>query len=103
MVNDDDYQQSLRILLITIELHLPNAHSLKEKRGSIKSCIERLKHSLNASVAEIAFTEKWQRSVIAIAIVGSDKHHMEKSLGRAENIVQQLSELSIVRIERQWL
>jgi uncharacterized protein YlxP (DUF503 family) len=96
-------QDSVKILLLTIELHLPNAHSLKEKRASIKSCIERLKKSINASVAEIGFTDKWQRSVIALCIVGTDKHYLEKSMSRVENIVMQLPELVIARIERQWL
>jgi len=102
-INGDDKQDSPQVLLITIELHIPNAHSLKEKRASIKSCIERLKKALNASVAEIGFTDKWQRSIIAISIVGTDKHYLEKSVNRTENIIMQLAELSIVRIERQWL
>lgn len=103
MLNDGDYQSVVQILLITIEIHLPNAHSLKEKRGSIKSCIEKLKKSLNASVAEVGYTDKWQRSVIALSLVGTDKFYLDKSVGRAESIVTQFSEISVVRIERHWL
>lgn len=65
---------------LTIHLHLPACSSLKEKRGQIKPLISRLHREFNVSVAEIGLQDKWTESVIACAMVNSDKVILQQSL-----------------------
>ena len=58
--------------LLTIDLHIPEANSLKSKRMVIKSLIERIKNKFNVSVAEVDAQNLWQRSVIGIAYVSNE-------------------------------
>ena len=39
--------------LLTLDLHIPEANSLKSKRMVIKSLIQKIKNKFNVSVAEV--------------------------------------------------
>ena len=61
--------------LLTLDLHIPAANSLKSKRMVIKSLIEKIKNKFNVSVAEVDAQNLWQRSVIGIAYVSNETTH----------------------------
>lgn len=63
--------------LLQLELHLPAAQSLKQKRSVIKSLKDRLRSRYNISVAEVGHMDKWQRATLAIAMVSNDRNHLE--------------------------
>ena len=63
--------------ILNIELFIPLSNSLKIKRRAIKSIKERLRSRFNVSVAEIAHTDKWQRSSLCVASVSNEKKHIE--------------------------
>ena len=67
--------------VLTLELQISEAHSLKEKRHVVKGLKDRLRTKFNISVAEIDGQDVWQRSVIAAVTVSSDH-------GRAEQVLQ---------------
>ena len=66
--------------VLTVHLHLPGCSSLKEKRGHIKPLIARLHREFNVSVAEVDLQDKWQEAVIACAMVGNERGHLEPAL-----------------------
>jgi len=58
--------------LLTLELHVPEANSLKSKRAVVKSLIDRIKNKFNVSVAEVDAQNLWQRCIIGIAFVSNE-------------------------------
>ncbi len=70
-----------------IELHIPSAQSLKQKRAVIKSLKDRVTAKFNVSIAEVDFTDKWQRSILALAIVSRDKTHLESQFTQVMSFV----------------
>ena len=48
--------------VLQVEMHLPNTHSLKDKRSVVKSLKDQLRGRFNVAVAELAADEKWQRA-----------------------------------------
>jgi uncharacterized protein YlxP (DUF503 family) len=68
------------VAILTIHLHIPGCASLKEKRGRIKPLIARLHRQFNVSVAEIDLQDKWQEALIACAMVGNERGHLESAL-----------------------
>ncbi|MCL6566178.1 MAG: DUF503 domain-containing protein [Acidobacteriia bacterium] len=66
--------------LVTLEIHLPNAHSLKDKRQVLRSLKDRLRGQFNVAVAELDHQELWQRAVVGIVSISSDADHLEQSL-----------------------
>ncbi len=79
-----------------LEVHIPGALSLKEKRFVIKSIKEKLKNKFNVSVAELAGEDKWQKSLIGIAMVSKDRLFIEKNFSRILNMIDADSRVEVV-------
>jgi uncharacterized protein len=70
--------------VLTLEMRLDHAHSLKEKRHVVQSLKERLRHKFNVAVAEVDFQDLWQRAAIAAVTVSSDHVHAAMVLQSCE-------------------
>jgi uncharacterized protein YlxP (DUF503 family) len=66
--------------LLTLELHIAEAQSLKDKRQILRSLKERLRAKFNVAVAELDFEDTWQRSVVGVVTVGNEERFVEESL-----------------------
>lgn len=87
----------MHVAVCTIELFLPQSGSLKEKRHSIKSIVQRIRARLNASVAEMGFQDSWQRAEIGVAMVSGDKQLLEKEIGLVRRIVDDCGGAEVIR------
>ena len=66
--------------LLTLEIHIPDARSLKDKRQVLRSLKERLRARFNVAVAELDHQETWQRAQVGIVSLSNDPTHLEQSL-----------------------
>ena len=66
--------------VITFELRLDDAHSLKDKRHYVKSLKDRLRAKFNVAVAEIDHQDLWQRGLVACVTVSPDQAFAEQVL-----------------------
>ena len=66
--------------ILTLTLHLPDCHSLKEKRRLIKPILARLHKEFNISVVEYDHQDLWQSGVLLIACAASPGFHVEQTL-----------------------
>jgi uncharacterized protein YlxP (DUF503 family) len=66
--------------LLTLELHIAEAQSLKDKRQVIRSLKDRLRNHFNVAVAELDFEDMWQRSVVGVVTLSNEEHHVEEAL-----------------------
>jgi uncharacterized protein YlxP (DUF503 family) len=98
-VSDPD----LFISLLTIELMIPWAQSLKDKRSAVRGLKDRLRSRFNASVAEVAYQDKWQRAVIAVCILGSDRRQPESEMAKVRQLCEEAQDLQIANMHQQWL
>ncbi|MDE0884363.1 MAG: DUF503 domain-containing protein [Myxococcota bacterium] len=73
-----------------IELHVHGSQSLKQKRGVVKSIVQRLRNRFNISVSEVGGQETWQRAVLGLAVVGVDDQGVRSRLGAAVEFVESL-------------
>ncbi len=73
--------------LLTLDLHIPESHSLKSKRMVIKSLTDRIKNKFNVSVAEVDANNLWQRSVIGIAYVANETLIINKVFEKIRTLV----------------
>jgi len=94
---------ALFISLLTIELMIPWARSLKDKRSAVRGLKDRLRSSFNASVAEVAFQDKWQRATIAVCIVDSDRRQLESAMNRVRQLTEEAQDLEVTGIHQEWL
>ena len=93
----------MHVLLIKLNLQIPNAHSLKDKRRQIKSLKDRLINRFNASVAEVDDLDSWQQSVIALCLLSNDRSYLDKQFSLIEAVVLDFTELELLSTDREWL
>lgn len=93
----------MQIALLTIELFIPLAHTLKEKRSAVRSLKDQIGSRFNASVAEIGYQDKWQRSLIGVCMLNGDKHKLEVDAARIRQLCEEASRIDVVEINQEWL
>jgi uncharacterized protein YlxP (DUF503 family) len=95
--------QTVFITLLTIELLIPHAPSLKDKRSEVRGLKERIRSRFNASVAEVGYLDKWQRAVLAVCLVGSDKRQLESNNARIRTLCEEAAGVEVRSIDQEWL
>jgi uncharacterized protein YlxP (DUF503 family) len=70
--------------ILSVELHFPEAGSLKGKRKYVKSAKAQLQNRFGASVAEVDHHDLWQRTRLTMSCVARDYREAERLLDEAE-------------------
>ncbi len=73
---------------IVLDLYIPHAGSLKEKRMVVRSLKEKLKSKFNVSVSEVGNQDLWQSANIAVVFVSPEKKQTEKIMQSIINFVE---------------
>ena len=89
--------------VLTLELRIDDAHSLKDKRQVIKSLKDRLRNKFNVAVAEIDHQEVWQRALIAAVTVSSGHLHAQSVLQNVEDEAATLVGGMLVSSNVEWI
>lgn len=74
------HDRSIRIAVLVLDLHLPFAHSLKEKRRVVRSLLDRVRTKHHLSAAEVGGQDLHQRASVAFCAVGSMPVALEQLL-----------------------
>jgi uncharacterized protein YlxP (DUF503 family) len=72
------------VAILAVELHFPEAGSLKGKRKHVKSAKAQLQNRFGASVAEVDHHDLWQRCALTVACVARTAHEAEDLAAGAE-------------------
>ncbi len=80
-----------------LKLHLPDNHSLKEKRRVVKSLMSKLRNQFNISIAEVEDNNLWQIATIGISCVSNSNIHVDDTLNSVMDFIRQYyPELEII-------
>ncbi len=79
----------MTVAVLSIELHLPLAGSLKDKRQVLRRLKDRL-HGQNVAVAEVEYQDLWQRAGLGIVTVGASDRAAEQTLAAALDLIERL-------------
>ena len=72
------------VAILTVELHFPEAASLKGKRHFVRSAKDNLRNRVGASVAEVDHHDLWQRTTLSVACAARSAHDAEQLADTAE-------------------
>jgi uncharacterized protein YlxP (DUF503 family) len=59
--------------LLTLEIHLPYSHSLKEKRAVLRKIRDRLRSRFNVAVAELDHRDVWQVATLGVVSISDSQ------------------------------
>ncbi len=86
--------------ILSVELHFPEAGSLKGKRRYVKAAKVQLQQRFGAAVAEVDHHDLWQRARLTVACVARGQRELAELLDRAERYLAG-QEFELVRVERE--
>ena len=72
------------VAILTVELHFPEASSLKGKRQFVRSAKDNLRNRFGAAVAEVDHHDLWQRATLTVACVARDAADADELAAGAE-------------------
>ncbi len=79
------------IAKITIELEIPHAQSLKDRRQVVRSMKDKLRHSFNLSIAELDDGIVWNRATLGIATISGSSGYLAGQLQQIDRAVYRLA------------
>lgn len=74
--------------LLTVELYVPDAMSLKDKRSVVSSLLKRLSNKFNISVAEVDALDNHRLAVLAVTAVANEQSHVSRMLEAALSFIE---------------
>lgn len=85
----------------SLDLHIPEAQSLKEKRSVVRSVVQRLQNQFHLSVAEVDSLDLLQKATIGFAVVTNDGRLANSILDKVVDAVEgyYLAEVTNVQLE----
>jgi uncharacterized protein YlxP (DUF503 family) len=76
------------VAVLVIDLHFPEAGSLKSKRKDLSSIKAQLHGRLGAAVAEVAHQDLWQRATLTAALTGGSLSTLSSAADNVERWLQ---------------
>ncbi len=77
--------------------------SLKDKRRVVKGIKGKLRNSFNISISEIDMLEKYYQAGLGISLVSNDRKTINTAIDRILNTMEQMSSVTIEKIETEIL
>ena len=88
--------------LLSIELHIPYAQSLKEKRMVLRRLKDRLR-KFNVAVSEVEHHDLWQRAGLGVVTISTTTEHVERELAAVADEIERVEPGLITRREMEFL
>jgi uncharacterized protein YlxP (DUF503 family) len=86
-----------------MDILIPENHSLKGKRHVIQKLKERVRQRFNVAISEVGDNDLWQRAQIGFCTVGNDRQHVNSSLDKIIDFVEQMHLIDVLRTEMEIL
>lgn len=72
-----------------ITLHLPECHSLKDKRQVVKSVMARVRNRFEVAIAEVEDKDLWQIAKIGVSCVSNSSQHVDDVLSHIQRYIEE--------------
>ena len=89
--------------ILQLELSIPDAMSLKDKRRVVLSLKDKIRNGHNVSIAEVGALDEHRRSVLGLAMVANDRRYVEGALSKLVDFVKTVPQVSLVDYQIDFL
>jgi uncharacterized protein YlxP (DUF503 family) len=86
----------MTIGVLQVEVAVPDAMSLKDKRRVIKSIKDRITHSHNVSIAEVGALDEHRRCILGMAMVSNDGRYVEGALSKLVDFIRAVPQVNLM-------
>ncbi|QHN02397.1 DUF503 domain-containing protein [Granulicella sp. WH15] len=75
---------------VILEIEIPHAQSLKDRRQVVRSLKDKLRHGFNISVAELDEAVAWNRATIGIAAISGSTNYLTGQLQQIDEAAHRI-------------
>ena len=93
----------MHVGVLQVEISIPDAMSLKDKRQVVKSLKDRIAHGHNVSIAEVGALDEHRRSILGVAMVSNDKRYVEGALSKLVDFIRMVPRASLIDFQIELL
>lgn len=79
------------IAKLTVELSIPHAQSLKDRRQVVRSLKDRLRHGFNVSIAELDEANLWNRATLGIVAISGSTAYVTGQMQEVDDALHRLT------------
>jgi uncharacterized protein len=79
------------IAKLTLEIEIPHAQSLKDRRQVVRSLKDRLRHSFNLSIAELDEGLVWNRATIGVVAISNSLSYLTGQMHIIDEAAQRIA------------
>ncbi len=76
---------------LTLELEIPAAQSLKDRRQVLRSMKDKLRHGFNLSVVELDSGVVWNRATLGIAVISASSSYLTGQLQQIDRAAYRMA------------
>ena len=81
----------MHVAKLTVELSIPHAHSLKDRRQVVRSLKDRLRHGFNISIAEVDDANLWNRATLGIVAISGSGPYLSGQMKELDDALHRLT------------
>jgi len=78
------------VAVLTVELAIEHAQSVKDRRQVVRALKDRLRHGFNVSVSELDDTALWNRATLGVAAISGSRDYLAGQMDLVEQAARSL-------------
>jgi len=78
------------IAKLTFEIEIAHAQSLKDRRQVVRSLKDKVRHSFNASIAEMDDGTIWNRATLALVAISNSNSYLTGQMQQIDDAVHRI-------------
>jgi hypothetical protein len=75
-----------------LEIEIPHAQSLKDRRQVVRSLKDRLRHAFNLAIAELDSGEIWNRATVGVAVISGSRSYLTSQLQEIDRAANRITQ-----------
>jgi uncharacterized protein YlxP (DUF503 family) len=79
------------IAKLTVEISIPHAQSLKDRRQVVRSLKDKLRHGFNVSVAETDDANLWNRATLSVVAISGSADYLTGQMREVDDALNRLA------------
>jgi uncharacterized protein YlxP (DUF503 family) len=79
------------IAKLTVEISIPHAQSIKDRRQVLRSLKDTLRHGFNAGVAELDDANLWNRATLGLVAISSSSAYLAGQMQELDDALHRLA------------
>lgn len=79
------------IAKLTVEIAIPHAQSIKDRRQVVRSMKDKLRHGFNVSVAEMDDAALWNRATLGMVAISNSAEYLAGQMREIDDALNRLA------------